>query len=136
LINLWLTFLIKVYLDQLGQSKCWGSWFSLMNLERSERFIKEEPRKPMEENRMNVNAEIEIDTSELASELVYESEFTSGVESVLLDTLPNYVGDEVESYLNDRIEDAVKEILMDNPELFRGLVAKALVGIAEDSITY
>ena len=85
---------------------------------------------------MNVNAEIEIDTSELASELVYESEFTSGVESVLLDVLPNYVGDEVESYLNGRIEDAVKEVLMDNPELFRGLVAKALVGIAEDSITY
>ena len=85
---------------------------------------------------MNVNAEIEIDTSELASELVYESEFTSGVESVLLDVLPNYVGDEVESYLNGRIEDAVKEVLMDNPELFRGLVAKARVGIAEDSITY
>ncbi len=85
---------------------------------------------------MNVNAEIEIDTSELASELIYESEFTSGVESILLDVLPNYVGDEVESYLNGRIEDAVKEVLMDNPGLFRGLVAKALVGIAEDSITY
>ena len=85
---------------------------------------------------MNVNAEIEIDVSELASELVYESEFTEGVSSVMQDELPNYVGDEVESYLNDRIEDAVKEILMDSPELFRGLVAKALVAIAEDSITY
>ena len=85
---------------------------------------------------MNVNAEIEIDTSELASELIYESEFTSGVESVLLDVLPNYVGDEVENYLNGRIEDAVKEVLMDNPELFRGLVAKAMCSIAEEAIRY
>ena len=85
---------------------------------------------------MNVNAEIEIDVADLASELVYESEFTSGVESVLLDVLPNYVGDEVESYLNGRIEDAVKEVLMDNPDLFRGLVAKAMCSIAEDAIRY
>ena len=85
---------------------------------------------------MNVNAEIEIDVSEIASELVYESEFTSGVESILLDVLPNYVGDEVESYLNGRIEDAVKDVLMDNPELFRGLVAKAMCSIAEDAISY
>ena len=85
---------------------------------------------------MNVNAEIEIDTSELASELIYEAEFTSGVESVLLDVLPNYVGDEVENYLNGRIEDAVKEVLMDYPDLFRGLVAKAMCSIAEDAIRY
>ena len=85
---------------------------------------------------MNVNAEIEIDVADLASELIYESEFTSGVESVLLDVLPNYVGDEVENYLNGRIEDAVKEVLMDNPDLFRGLVAKAMCSIAEDAIRY
>jgi len=85
---------------------------------------------------MNVNAEIEIDTSELASDLVYEAEFASGVESHLLEMLPNYVGDEVESWMNGRIEDVVKEVLMDNPELFRGLVAKAMCSIAEDAIRY
>ena len=85
---------------------------------------------------MNVNAEIEIDVAELATELIYESEFNAGVENVLLDTLPNYVGDEVESYLNGRIEDAVKDVLRDNPDLFRGLVAKAICSIAEDAIRY
>ena len=85
---------------------------------------------------MNVNAEIEIDTSELASELVFESEFTSGVESILLDVLPNYVGDEVESYLNGRIEDAVIDVMKSNPDLIRGLVAEAMLSIMQDNITY
>ena len=85
---------------------------------------------------MNVNAEIEIDTSELASELVYESEFTSGVASVMQDELPNYVGDEVDRYMSDHIEDDVIAVLNSNPELIRSLVAKALVGIAEDHVTY
>ena len=85
---------------------------------------------------MNVNAEIEIDVAELASELVYENEFQSGVESVLLDILPNFIDDELNRHMSENIEDAVKEVLMDNPDLFRGLVAKALVGIAEDAIRY
>ena len=85
---------------------------------------------------MNVNAEIEIDVSELASELVYESEFTSGVASVMQDELGNYVGDEVDRYMSDHLEDDVIAVLNSNPELIRSLVAKALVGIAEDSITY
>ena len=85
---------------------------------------------------MNVNAEIEIDVSELASELVYESEFTSGVASVMQDELPNYVGDEVDRYMSDHLEDDVIAVLNSNPELIRSLVAKALVGIAEDHVTY
>ena len=85
---------------------------------------------------MNVNAEIEIDVAELASELVYESEFTSGVTSVMQDELGNYVGDEVDRYMSDHIEDDVIAVLNSNPELIRSLVAKALVGIAEDHVTY
>tara|TARA_Y100000401_G_scaffold59203_1_gene46968 strand:+ start:217 stop:621 length:405 start_codon:yes stop_codon:yes gene_type:complete len=119
--------------DQSSVWRCWGSWFSLMNLERSERFIKEEPRKPMEENRMNVNAEIEIDVADLASELVYESEFTSGVESVLLDVLGNYVGDEVDRYMSDHIEDVVIEALTARSDMFRRLVAQAVRDIADNS---
>jgi hypothetical protein len=88
------------------------------------------------EVQMNVNAEIEIDVSELASELVFESEFTSGVASVMQDELPNYVGDEVDRYMSDHIEDVVCDVLRENPELFRGLVAKAVCSIAEDAIRH
>ena len=82
---------------------------------------------------MNVNAEIEIDVAEIASELVYESEFTSGVESVLLDVLGNYVGDEVDRYMTDHIEDVVIEALGNSSDMFRRLVAKALEEIASNS---
>ena len=82
---------------------------------------------------MNVNAEIEIDTSELASELVQESEFTSGVESVLLDVLGNYVGDEVDRYMSDHIEDVVIEALTARSDMFRRLVAQAVRDIADNS---
>ena len=82
---------------------------------------------------MNVNAEIEIDVADLASELVYESEFTSGVESVLLDVLGNYVGDEVDRYMSDHIEDVVIEALTARSDMFRRLVAQALRDIADNS---
>ena len=82
---------------------------------------------------MNVNAEIEIDVSELASELVYESEFTEGVSSVMQDELPNYVGDEVDRYMSDHIEDVVIEALQSCSSEFRRLVAKALSEIADNS---
>ena len=82
---------------------------------------------------MNVNAEIEIDVSELASELVCESEFTEGVSSVMQDELPNYVGDEVDRYMSDHIEDVVIEALQSCSSEFRRLVAKALNEIADNS---
>ena len=82
---------------------------------------------------MNVNAEIEIDVSELASELVCESEFTEGVSSVIQDELPNYVGDEVDRYMSDHIEDVVIEALQSCSSEFRRLVAKALSEIADNS---
>ena len=82
---------------------------------------------------MNVNAEIEIDVSELASELVCESEFTEGVSSVMQDELPNYVGDEVDRYMSDHIEDVVFEALQSCSSEFRRLVAKALSEIADNS---
>ena len=82
---------------------------------------------------MNVNAEIEIDVSELASELVYESEFTEGVSSVMQDELPNYVGDEVDRYMSDHIEDVVIEALQSCSSEFRRLVAKARSEIADNS---
>ena len=81
---------------------------------------------------MNVNAEIEIDVSELASELVCESEFTEGVSSVMQDELPNYVGDEVDRYMSDHIEDVVIEALQSCSSEFRRLVAKALSEIADN----
>ena len=82
---------------------------------------------------MKVNAEIEIDVSELASELVCESEFTEGVSSVMQDELPNYVGDEVDRYMSDHIEDVVIEALQSCSSEFRRLVAKALSEIADNS---
>ena len=82
---------------------------------------------------MNVNAEIEIDVSELAPELVCESEFTEGVSSVMQDELPNYVGDEVDRYMSDHIEDVVIEALQSCSSEFRRLVAKALSEIADNS---
>ncbi len=82
---------------------------------------------------MNVNAEIEIDVAELASELVFESEFTSGVASVMQDELGNYVGDEVDRYISDHIEDVVIEALGNCSDEFRRLVAKALSEIADNS---
>ena len=82
---------------------------------------------------MNVNAEIEIDVSELASELVCESEFTEGVSSVMQDELPNYVGDEVDRYMSDHIEDVVIEALQSCSSEFRRLVAKALSELADNS---
>tara|TARA_B100000287_G_scaffold44071_1_gene39653 strand:+ start:662 stop:919 length:258 start_codon:yes stop_codon:yes gene_type:complete len=85
---------------------------------------------------MNVNAEIEIDTSELASELVFESEFTSGVASIMQDELGNYVGDEVDRYMSDHIEDVVIDVMKSNPDLIRGLVAEAMLSIMQDNITY
>jgi len=81
---------------------------------------------------MNVNAEIEIDVSELASELVTESEFTDGVTSVMQDELGNYVGDEVDRYMTDHIEDVVIEALGNCSDEFRRLVAKALGEIADN----
>ena len=82
---------------------------------------------------MNVNAEIEIDVSELASELVFESEFTEGVTSVMQDELGNYVGDEVDRYMTDHIEDVVIEALGNCSDEFRRLVAKALSEFADNS---
>ena len=82
---------------------------------------------------MNVNAEIEIDVSELASELIFESEFTSGVASVMQDELHNYVGDEVDRYMSDHIEDVVIEALSARSDMFRRLVAQALRDIADNS---
>ena len=81
---------------------------------------------------MNVNAEIEIDVSELASELVTESEFTDGVTSVMQDELGNYVGGEVDRYMTDHIEDVVIEALGNCSDEFRRLVAKALGEIADN----
>jgi len=93
---------------------------------------------------MNVNAEvtadveIDIDVSELASELIYESDFTEGVESVISDVIEGYVVDSVQNVLadSDNIEDAVWEILSENSEKFRGLVAEAMLSIMQDNITY
>ena len=82
---------------------------------------------------MNVNAEIEIDVSELASELIFESEFTSGVASVMQDELHNYVGDEVDRYMSDHIEDVVIEALSARSDMFRRLVAQAVRDIADNS---
>ena len=88
---------------------------------------------------MNVNAEvtadveIDIDVSELASELVYESDFTEGVESVIADVI-----DSVQNILadSDNIEDVVLEVLSEHPEKFRGLVAEAMLSIMQDNVTY
>ena len=90
---------------------------------------------------MNVNTvsiDFEIDVSELASELVYESDFTEGVESVVSDVIEGYVVDSVQNVLadSDNIEDAVLEILSENSEKFRGLVAEAMLSIMQDNITY
>lgn len=93
---------------------------------------------------MNVNAEvtadveIDIDVSDLASELIYESEFTEGVESVVSDVIDGYVIDSVNTFLadSDNIEDAVLEVLSENSEKFRGLVAEAMLSIMQDNITY
>ena len=84
---------------------------------------------------MNVNAEIEIDidVSELASELVYESEFTEGVTSIMQDELHNYVGDEVDRYMSDHIEDVVINALTARSDVFRRLVAQAVRDIADNS---
>ena len=93
---------------------------------------------------MNVNAEvtadveIDIDVSELASELIYETEFTEGVESVVSDVIDGYVIDSVQNILadSDNIEDAVLEVLSEHSEKFRGLVAEAMLSIMQDNITY
>ena len=90
---------------------------------------------------MNVNTvsiDFEIDVSELASELVYETDFTEGVESVVSDVIEGYVIDSVQNVLadSDNIEDAVLEVLSEHPEKFRGLVAEAMLSIMQDNITY
>jgi len=90
---------------------------------------------------MNVNTvsiDFEIDVSELASELVYETDFTEGVESVVSDVIEGYVIDSVQNVLadSDNIEDAVLEVLSEHPEKFRGLVAEAMLSIMQDNVTY
>jgi len=90
---------------------------------------------------MNVNTvsiDFEIDVSELASELVYETDFTEGVESVVSDVIDGYVIDSVNTFLadSDNIEDVVLEVLSEHPEKFRGLVAEAMLSIMQDNITY